>query len=111
MLRIAAAFTQATDRSRALRGRHPKEPSLTLTDVLDQPPELAEADARPAHSRQLLTHVWRSALERLTELSMLLHSLTGDDKQRAAIESKLAETRRTLVEVEAALDRLRATRV
>jgi len=85
---------------------------LTLTDVLDQPPDVAANDAGQAvHNRQLLTLVWRGALDRLTELSTLLHSLTGEDKQRAAIESKLAETRRTLVEVEAALDRLRARRV
>src|SRR3954470_15006278 len=65
------------------------------------------ADISAARTRMLLTDVWHNALNRLTELSVLLHTLDGDDERHAEIEARLAATRRTLVEVEAELERLR----
>jgi hypothetical protein len=69
---------------------------------------LAAPPAADPHDQ--LTALWRSTVDRLTELSIQLHSF-GDDtptERVAAIESCLASARRTLVEVETSLHRLRS---
>ena len=57
-----------------------------------------------------LTALWRSTVDRLTELSIQLHSLSDDaaPEDVAAVESCLASVRRTLVEVETSMHRLRS---
>jgi hypothetical protein len=67
------------------------------------PPELAPADRLAVE--QALTELWRSAVDRLTVLSVALHSRSDDpdDPAVAALDAELASVRRTLGDVEEAL--------
>ena len=61
--------------------------------------------------REQLNLLWRLTIDRLTDLSIQLHAL-GDDADAdtlIALESRLAASRRRLVEVETALHRLRSS--
>jgi hypothetical protein len=69
---------------------------------------LAAPSATDLHDE--LTALWRSTVDRLTELSIQLYSFADDTPAEhvAAVESRLASARRTLVEVETSLHRLRS---
>ncbi|HET6817050.1 MAG TPA: hypothetical protein VFH66_07490 [Mycobacteriales bacterium] len=60
-------------------------------------------------SRDELAYLWRRTVDHLTEMSVELHSLRHDAPldHVESVESRLAETRRTLVEIELAMQRLR----
>ena len=60
-------------------------------------------------SREQLAQLWRRTVDRLTDLSVELYSLRHDAsfEQVDAVESRLATTRRTLVEIELAMQELR----
>jgi hypothetical protein len=60
-----------------------------------------------------LNRRWRVTVERLTELSIELHSF-GDDvpsERVALVEARLAAVRRSLVEIETSLQRLRVAAI
>ncbi|HET7529698.1 MAG TPA: hypothetical protein VFJ98_01940 [Mycobacteriales bacterium] len=63
-----------------------------------------------ARARDQLTLLWRLTVDELTQLSVDLHSFGPDAaiEQIAAVESRLAAARRTLIEVEMALKKLRS---
>jgi hypothetical protein len=63
-------------------------------------------------TREQLAALWRRTVDRLTDLSVELHSLRHDasPEQVDAVESRLANTRRTLVEIELAMQELRLGR-
>ena len=60
-------------------------------------------------SRDQLAQLWRRTVDRLTEMSVELHSLRHDasPEQVDAVESRLARARRRLVEIELAMQQLR----
>jgi hypothetical protein len=62
--------------------------------------------------RDQLAMLWRRTVDRLTELSIELHSLGHDApvEHVDAVESRLAHARRTLVEIELAMQQLRLSR-
>ncbi|HET7311484.1 MAG TPA: hypothetical protein VFJ17_09175 [Mycobacteriales bacterium] len=60
-------------------------------------------------SRDQLARLWRRTVDRLTEMSIELYSLGHDAPAERvdAVESRLARTRRALVEIELAMQELR----
>jgi hypothetical protein len=60
-------------------------------------------------TREQLAQLWRRTVDRLTEMSIELYTLRHDapPEQIDAVESRLASARRTLVEVELAMQQLR----
>jgi RNA polymerase-binding transcription factor DksA len=62
------------------------------------------------HARDQLTVLWRLTVDELTELSVRLHTVTydADVDELSVLESRLAAARRTIVEVELALQKLRS---
>lgn len=58
-----------------------------------------------------LNRRWRSTVDRLTELSIELHGFDDDTppEQIVFVETRLAAARRSLVEIETSLQRLRLT--
>lgn len=73
------------------------------------PPTADHAPPLQLMTREELSQLWRRTVDRLTELSVELHSLRHDTppEQVDEVESRLAFARRTLVEVELAMQRLR----
>lgn len=60
-------------------------------------------------SREQLAALWRRTVDRLTDMSVELYSLRHDAPAEhvTAVESRLAHARRTLVEIELAMQQLR----
>ena len=56
--------------------------------------------------RNLLYDGWRRHVEQLTDLSVQFHTYDERDDARIDVHDRLAEIRRTLVDIEAALHRL-----
>lgn len=56
--------------------------------------------------RDLLHTSWRDHVEHLTDLSVKFHTYSPGDVSRRDIDARLAELRRALVDIEAALHRL-----
>ena len=63
-------------------------------------------------TRDQLARLWRRTVDRLTEMSVELHSLSHDApaERVEAVESRLASARRALVEIELAMQQLRLQR-
>jgi len=59
-----------------------------------------------------LARLWRRTVDRLTDMSVELHSLRHDapTEQVEAVEHRLASARRALVEIELAMQQLRLRR-
>ena len=67
------------------------------------------APAERAAAERMLTELWRTTVNRLTALSIELHSRADDpaDPVVADLDAQLASLRHTMTEVEDALRRLR----
>jgi hypothetical protein len=65
--------------------------------------------AQPRESLDRLDRRWRATVDRLTRLSIQLHSFGADaaPERVAQVEVRLAAARRSLVEIETSLHRLR----
>ena len=66
-----------------------------------------------AEALDQLNRRWRRTVDRLTELSIELHGFGADvaPERVALVEARLAAARRSLVEIETSLQRLRLTAV
>lgn len=75
------------------------------------PPATVPDPALPLHllTREQLSQLWRRTVDRLTTMSVEFHSLRHDAPPEHVedVESRLAYTRRTLVEIELAMQRRR----
>jgi hypothetical protein len=75
------------------------------------PPPPPADPALPLHllTRDQLSQLWRRTVDRLTAMSVELHSLQHDAPPEHVqdVESRLAYARRTLVEIELAMQRRR----
>jgi hypothetical protein len=88
----------------------PTYPPSSAPPSADHP---APASVDFDRTRDQLNLLWQLTIDRLTDLSVELYGLDddADTDTVAALESRLAATRRRLVEVETALHRLRAAPV
>ena len=75
------------------------------------PPAPPSDPSLPLHllTREQLSQLWRRTVDRLTAMSVELHSLRHDapPEHVEQVESRLASARRTLVEIELAMQRRR----
>jgi len=87
-----------------------------LRSTVSTPASAADPPVVPPQRHALpdeLNRRWRVTIDRLTELSIELHGF-GDDvppERVALVEARLAAARRSLVEIETSLQRLRVAAI